>query len=121
MFEKFRKNLSRAFKIILFLFLEVIIFFYITRYWGGMTLPNFQTTLLVIVLLSIINAIIWPIISYISLRFLVFTLGLGTFLLDGVILYGISLIIPGVSIGGFALFSIPLTNNFQSIIFNIIF
>lgn len=103
-----RKNFTRIFKMIVFLFLEVLIFFYITKNLGGITLPDFKTALIVIILLSLINAILWPILSYISLRFIVFTLGFGTFLIDGFILYVLSYFIPGVSIEGFALFSIPL-------------
>lgn len=108
MIERFGKNFTRIFKIVVFLFLEVLIFYFITQNFGGITIPDFQTALLVIALLSIVNAIIWPIVSYVSLRFIVFTLGFGSFLINGLVLYGISLFIPGVYITGISLFSIPL-------------
>lgn len=123
MFEKFGKNFTRIIKPLFFLLLEVLIFYYIVEHFGGMVIPNFTTALIVIILLSLINAIIWPMISYISLRFIVFTLGFGSFLINGLILYAISLFIPGVYISGISLFSIPLLlaliNSFLSLLLGI--
>jgi len=104
----FTKNFTRIIKLLAFLFLEVLIFFIITQKVGGINLHNLESALIVVTLLSIVNALLWPLISYISLRFIVFTLGFGTFLIDGLILYLISLFLPGVSIEGISLFSIPL-------------
>lgn len=108
MYDFFRENFTRIIKTLIFLFLEVLIFFIITQTIGGINLPDFTTALIVISLLSIINAVLWPVLSYISLKFIVFTLGFGTFLLDGIILYVISIIFPAFSIEGISLFSIPL-------------
>lgn len=123
MIERFGKKFTRFFKLVVFLFLEVLIFYFITQHLGGIIIPDFKTALLVIVLLSVINAIIWPIISYVSLRFIVFTLGFGSFLINGLMLYGISLLIPGVYISGISLFTIPLLlaliNSFLSLLLGI--
>ena len=118
-----RENLKQILKFTIYLVLEVIIFFTITRTLGGISLPNFGTAFLVIALLSLANALLWPALSKLSLRFVVVTLGFGTFLIDGILLYIISLFIPGVEIGGIALFSIPLLigliSSFVSLILNI--
>ncbi len=123
MIEKLGKNFTRIFKLLTFLLLEVLIFYIIIQHFGGMTIPDFKTALLIIVLLSLINAIIWPVVSYISLRFIVFTLGFGSFLINGIVLYAISLFIHGVYISGFALFYVPLLlaliNSLLSIVFQI--
>lgn len=102
------ENIKDAIKFIVYLILEVSIFFFITKTLGGIALPNFSTAFLVIIILSLANAILWPVLSYFSLRFIVLTLGFGTFLIDGILLYIISLFIPGVYIEGISLFSIPL-------------
>lgn len=104
----FRKNFTRIIKFLVFLFLEVLLFFIITQTIGGIYLSDFTTALIVVSLLSLVNAVLWPLISLISLRFIVFTLGFGTFLIDGIILYIISLLLPGVVMGGISLFSVPL-------------
>ena len=108
MTSSIREDIKQGILFIVYLILEVSIFFIITKTLGGISIPNFTTAFLVIILLSLVNAILWPILSYFSLRFIVLTLGFGTFLIDGVLLYFISLFIPGVYISGIALFSVPL-------------
>ena len=103
-----REEIKKIIYFIIYLILEVSIFFIITKTLGGISIPNFRTAFLVIILLSLVNAILWPLLSYFSLRFIVVTLGFGTFLIDGILLYFISLLIPGVYISGIALFSVPL-------------
>ena len=103
-----REEIKKIIYFIVYLILEVSIFFIITKTLGGISIPNFRTAFIVIILLSLVNAILWPLLSYFSLRFIVVTLGFGTFLIDGILLYFISLFIPGVYISGIALFSIPL-------------
>ena len=103
-----REEIKKIIYFIVYLILEVSIFFIITKTLGGISIPNFRTAFLVIILLSLVNAILWPLLSYFSLRFIVVTLGFGTFLIDGILLYFISLFIPGVFISGIALFSVPL-------------
>ena len=108
MTSSIREDIKQAILFIVYLVLEVSIFFILTKTLGGISIPNFTTAFLVIILLSLVNAILWPLLSYFSLRFIVVTLGFGTFLIDGILLYFISLFIPGVYISGIALFSIPL-------------
>ncbi|MBE6511530.1 MAG: phage holin family protein [Methanobrevibacter olleyae] len=108
MASSIRENMKKAIMFTIYLVLEVSIFFLITKMLGGITIPNFRTAFLVIIILSLVNAILWPILSYFSLRFIVLTLGFGTFLIDGILLYLISLFIPGVHISGISLFLVPL-------------
>lgn len=108
MTSSIREDVKKAIMFIVYLILEVSIFFIITKTLGGIGIPDFRTAFLVIILLSLVNAILWPLLSYFSLRFIVVTLGFGTFLIDGILLYFISLLIPGVYISGIALFSVPL-------------
>lgn len=103
-----REDIKQIIKFSIYLILEVSIFFLITKTIGGIRIPNFETAFIIIILLSLVNAILWPILSYFSLRFIVLTLGFGTFLIDGMLLYIISLFIPNVYIEGISLFSIPL-------------
>ena len=123
MINRLRKDFGRIIKLMIFLILEVILFFAITQTFGGIIIPDLKTAFAIIIALSILNALLWPTITYLSLRFIVLTLGFGTFLIDGVLLYIISLFIPGVSINGIALFSIPLLigliSSMLSIILNI--
>lgn len=105
---KLKKDIKEIIKFTVYLILEVSIFFLVTKALGGITIPDLKTAFLVIIILSLTNAILWPILSYFSLRFIVLTLGFGTFLIDGILLYVISLFIPGVYIEGISIFLIPL-------------
>ena len=117
------ENIKQAIKFIVYLVLEVSIFFFITKTLGGISIPDLTTAFIVIAILSLANAVLWPVLGYFSLRFIVVTLGFGTFLIDGILLYIISLFIPGVYIEGISLFSIPLLigliSSFLSLILNI--
>ncbi|WP_424355817.1 phage holin family protein [Methanobacterium sp. MBAC-LM] len=74
----------------------------------GLSINSWETALIVVVLVGIINAIFWPILSYYTLPFLVFTFGVGTLLLNGLLIWFISLFVPGITIKDSALFLVPL-------------
>lgn len=123
MFTFIDNNYKYIIKGVFFLFLEVSIFYILVTTLPGITIDDYTTAFLLILSLSVINAIFWPIISYFSLGFIVFTLGFGTFLIDGFFLWIISKFIGGFTIGGLALFTIPLLigliSSLLSIILNI--
>lgn len=60
--------------------------------WGlssvlnGFDLPNFWVACLVAALISIFNALLWPLVISFALRFAVFTMGLGSIFLAGVVI-----------------------------------
>lgn len=78
----------------MFFILEVIIFLYLNNLLNIIGIIDFKTAFIIILTISIINVILWPIISYFSLKFFVLTLGIGTFIIDGAILYLLSLVFP---------------------------
>ena len=118
-----KERVVRIAKLIFFFFLEVYIFFNIAPYFGGMHISDIRTAVIVLLTLAVANAILWPLVSYISLSFIVFTLGIGTFLLDGFILSLLSFFIPEFSITGSSIFTVPLVigiiNSILSFILNV--
>ena len=118
-----RSNLIKVFKLFIFLLLEVLLFFIINEMFSLITISDFETTFQIILLMSILNVILWPTIAYISLRFIVFTLGFGTFIINGVMLWLMSNYMGGFEIGGLSLFIVPLIigliNSLLSIILSI--
>jgi len=67
----------------------------------GVTVENLYAALFAVIVISLINAVLWPILSYITLPFLVFTLGMGTLLLNGLMISLALIFVPGISIPGF--------------------
>ena len=87
---------------------EIIGLMLMTWLLPGLSINSWETALVVVTLVGIINAIFWPILSYYTLPFLVFTFGVGSLLLNGLIIWFISLFIPGITIEGPALVLTPL-------------
>ena len=125
MFSLIRRNFRNILKYFIFILLESIIFSLIVDYIPGIVITDYPTTFILLSLLFILNAILWPLLSYYSLSFLVFTLGFGTFLLDGIILWLLSMVMggwiaEGFTIEGFALFTVPLIIGLTSSILSIV-
>jgi len=95
-------------KTVLLFILEINIVYVVTYYLGGLVNADYATVTLIVLFLALVNALLWPVISYFSLRFIVFTLGLGTFLIDGLFLVLLSNYVPGLVIEGWGIFSVPL-------------
>jgi putative membrane protein len=67
----------------------------------NVTVENLYAALSVVIVISLINAVLWPILSYYALPFLVFSLGLGTLLLNALMIWLALNFVPGISIPGF--------------------
>ncbi|MGP8022810.1 MAG: phage holin family protein [Methanobacterium sp.] len=74
----------------------------------GLTVNSWETAFVVVALLGILNALFWPLLSRIFLPFMVFTVGVGSLLLNGFLIWIISNFVPGITIGGAALILTPL-------------
>lgn len=74
----------------------------------GLYVKNLEVAMVVVALLGILNALFWPLLVRIFLPFMVFTVGLGTLLLNGFLIWVISEFVSGISIGGPALILVPL-------------
>lgn len=78
----------------------------------GVKVDNFLTAIVVAVVLGIINAIIKPILVILTLPINIVTLGLFTFIINGIIVLLVSALVPGFKVHGFLwaiLFSIVLS------------
>lgn len=78
----------------------------------GVHVENFLTAIVVAVVLGIINAIIKPILIVLTLPINILTLGLFTFVINGIVIVLVSLVVPGFKVDGFVwavLFSLVLS------------
>ncbi len=68
-----------------------------------------RTAFLAVMVIGLINAVLWPILSRLTLPFLVFTFGLGALLLNGLVIWMAQFFVAGFSINGLqALILLPL-------------
>ena len=71
-------------------------------------LGNWYNAIFITIGMGLANILIWPIISRFLMKFIVFTFGIGALVINSLIFYGVSYIIPGVSSGIGESFIIPL-------------
>src|SRR5665647_1291875 len=66
----------------------------------GLSVNGFAAAIAFVVVLGIVNAILWPILTRSTLRFLTYTFGLGALLLNALMVWLTSILVPGVSVEG---------------------
>jgi uncharacterized membrane protein YvlD (DUF360 family) len=88
-------------RIVLAWIVEAIGLYILSRVTPGVHIKGFAAALAIVLFIGIVNAIVWPLLSYFLLRYMVFTLGLLTLVLNGLIFWAASQVLPGFSIIGF--------------------
>ncbi|MCK9152322.1 phage holin family protein [Methanobacterium alcaliphilum] len=88
---------------------EVLGFILIAHLSVGLTINDWETAVVVVSMLGVINALFWPFLSRIFLPFLVYTVGIGALIINGILIWAISNFVPGIRIEGWALILTPLS------------
>ena len=79
---------------------------------GGISISGFGSALLVAIVLGLVNAIIKPIVVFLTLPINILTLGLFTFVINALLILLVAAIVPGFKVKGFwwaLLFAIVLS------------
>jgi putative membrane protein len=66
----------------------------------GLTVDSFAAAFVFVAVLAVINAILWPILSRSTLRFLTYSFGIGALLLNALLIWLTSKFVPGVNVEG---------------------
>lgn len=66
----------------------------------GFKVDNFTTALLAAIVLGVVNTFIKPVLSFISTPLTIVTLGLFAFVVNAVVLFIVSAVVPGLVIAG---------------------
>lgn len=74
----------------------------------GLTIDSWETAFIAAGIVGILNALLWPLLSRILLPFMVFTVGIGALLLNGVLIWLSTNFITGITIEGPALIIAPI-------------
>jgi len=104
----FEKPPRISFKRSVIIFISNILGIYLVSFIGlGVELSYFDDILLFVIFISIINALLWPILTKILQPFLILTFGVGTIILNGLILQ-IFAPLFGLKISGASIILLPL-------------
>ena len=74
----------------------------------GLTIDTWETAFIAAAVIGILNALLWPLLSRIFLPFMVFTVGIGALLMNGVLIWLASTFVSGITIEGFAFILTPI-------------
>ncbi|MBQ6099552.1 MAG: phage holin family protein [Methanobrevibacter sp.] len=99
---------KRSLKRSLIVFIGNVLGIYLISFLGlGVKVSQFDDILLLVIFISLFNAILWPILTKIAMPFLVLTFGLGTLILNGLLL---QIFAPAfnIEIQGAAIILVPL-------------
>ncbi len=86
---------------ILSLVISAVILLIISRVVSGFELDGFGPALIAALVIGVINAIVRPVIAFLTFPITVLTLGLFLFVLNGLMLKLASVLVPGFRIKGF--------------------
>jgi putative membrane protein len=78
----------------------------------GVTVSSFGSALVVAVVLGLVNAVVKPVLVFLTLPISILTLGLFTLVIDALLIMLVSALVPGFKVAGFwwaVAFSIVLT------------
>ena len=99
---------KRNFKRSLVVFIGNILGIYLIFYLGlGVEVDEYGSVALLVLFISLLNAILWPILTRIAMPFLVLTFGIGTLILNGLLLQIFGPVF-GIEIKGAAIILAPL-------------
>ena len=99
-----KRNLKRS----LIVFIGNVLGIYLICFLGlGVKVDYFDDIILLVLFISFINAILWPLLTRIAMPFLVLTFGFGTLILNGLLLQFFAPLFD-IEINGFAMILAPL-------------
>ncbi|MBQ6218164.1 MAG: phage holin family protein [Methanosphaera sp.] len=108
----FEKPPRVSFRRSLIIFIGNVIGIYLISFFElGVTVQAFDDIILFVLFMSIINALLWPILTRILMPFLVLTFGIGTLILNGLLLENIGPFF-GIEVQGPAIILAPLSMAF---------
>jgi len=81
--------------------INVLALFVVEYLVPGFVLQSFWTAVVAAVAIGIVNTFIKPVLQLIALPITIFTLGIGAFLINVLLLWGTSKLVPGFYIAGF--------------------
>jgi len=88
------------FKILANWILNALSLFIVSKILRGITLESFESALIAVVIIGLINALIKPILLLLTLPINILSLGLFTFVLNALLLILASNVVPGFEIDG---------------------
>ena len=88
-------------RILIIWLIQTVALLIMTWLMDSVSIDRFVTAIVVTAVIGLLNALLWPILSYVIVPFAVLTLGLAALALNGLIVWLASLIVPGFHLVNF--------------------
>lgn len=85
-------------RIVVIWIIEALALLLLTWLFSGISVPDLRTALVAAAVIGLLNALLWPLLSYLILPFAVLTLGLASLALNGVIIMLASWLVEGFTV-----------------------
>lgn len=99
--DKIIKSLIAFIRILIITGLNAVFLIFITKYISDIYFSSYLSIYFTVFLLGLFNAVLWPAFSRFTLPLTVLTFGLGSLVLNVLVLYLVTLFVPGVEVETF--------------------
>ena len=92
---------SSVFRILVIWAIQAVALMIMSFLLNGVTIDSVGTAIAAVAIIGLLNALLWPLLSFILVPFAVLTLGIGALLLNGLFVLLASDLVDGFNINGF--------------------
>ena len=100
--------IKTSISLLLLIIANTIVIIGMSRLCGNFTLGEWYNAVIIIIGIVISNSILWPIFRRFLIKFMIVTFGFGALFINSLIIYIVACCIPGVSMGAYECFVVPL-------------
>ncbi len=106
--SKIISSMKTAITIVLLVLANMAIVIFVDYISADFTLGSWYNSFIIVIGVSIANSLLWPIFRRFLMKFIILTFGIGALLINSIIFYIVSYFIPGVSMGFYGFWQVPI-------------
>lgn len=100
---------SKTLITIILLILANLLSIYLVDYISAdFSVGSWYNALIIVAAIAVANSLLWPILQRFLMKFIIYTFGIGAILINSLIFYIVSIFIPEVHAGIYAVFQVPI-------------
>jgi putative membrane protein len=96
--KSWRGRLRSVLRVLFIWAIEAVFLFFLAWLMPGVSITTLEAAIVAVAVIALVNAVLWPLLSYIILPFAVLTLGLAALVLNGVLIMLASEIVSGFQV-----------------------
>ncbi len=106
--NKLISSLRTVITTLLFVLANILAVYFVDYISTDFTVGPWYNAIIIVIAVSIANALLWPIFRRFLMKIIIFTFGIGSLFINSIIFYIASYFIPGVSAGIYGVLQVPI-------------